>query len=98
MHARRRSKRIAARARALGDIEVTGKPVMIPDLKAERKYLDVLVRVTHEARQLFTNPQKRERERMVCRAFLRCIGVDFSELDLCVGPKEPIDIAFGDTA
>ena len=35
---------------------------------------------------------------MVCRAFLRCIGVDFAEAELCIGSHEPIDIGFGQAA
>jgi len=35
---------------------------------------------------------------MVCRAFLRSIGVEFSEDEIAVGASEPIDISFRDAA
>ena len=31
---------------------------------------------------------------MVCRAFLRCMGVGFSEDEIAVGAREPTDITF----
>jgi hypothetical protein len=70
----------------------------IPDPIAERKYLKELVRHSKETRRLFSNKHKPEREKMVCRAFLRCIGVDFHEGDLSIGPNEPIDITLGEAA
>ena len=53
-----------------------------------------LIRFTEASRTLFSNPQKVEREKMVCRAFLRCIGVRFSEEEISKGACEPVDIAF----
>jgi len=43
---------------------------------------------------LFFNKNKTVREKMVARAFLRCLGVKFSEDELVVGPEEPVDISF----
>jgi len=65
---------------------------------AEREYLAALRRQIAETRRLFSNPQKPEREKMVCRAFLRSIGVEFSEDEIAVGASEPVDIAFRDAA
>jgi hypothetical protein len=61
---------------------------------AEREYLEALRRHSAETRRLFSNAQKAEREKMVCRAFLRCVGVGFSEDEIAVGAREPTDIAF----
>jgi hypothetical protein len=61
---------------------------------AEREYLEALRRHSAETRRLFSNAQKAEREKMVCRAFLRCMGVGFSEDEITVGASEPTDIAF----
>lgn len=60
----------------------------------DREYLNTLARHIAETRRLFSNAKKSEREKSVCRAFLRCIGVGFSEDELSVGPSEPTDIAF----
>jgi len=70
----------------------------VPDPIAERKYLEELVRDSKETRRLFSNKLKPEREKMVCRAFLRCIGVDFAEAELCIGTHEPVDIRFRNAA
>ncbi|MBY5667457.1 DUF1780 family protein [Rhizobium leguminosarum] len=43
---------------------------------------------------LFSNRNKTAREKMVVRAFLRCLDVEFSEDQLVVGPEEPVDISF----
>ena len=37
---------------------------------------------------------KSKRERMVCRAFLRCLGVQFQEDEILAPYTEPIDVAF----
>jgi Putative endonuclease, protein of unknown function (DUF1780) len=37
---------------------------------------------------------KPERERMVCRGFLRCLGVQFQEDEILAPYTEPIDVAF----
>ena len=58
---------------------------------AEREYLEALRRHSAETRRLFSNTQKAEREKMVCRAFLRCIGVGFSEDEMAVGAREPTE-------
>lgn len=60
----------------------------------DREYLNTLVRHIAETRRLFSNAKKTEREKRVCRAFLRCIGVRFAEDELSVGASEPTDIAF----
>lgn len=46
------------------------------------------------ARLLFSNPQKPERERMIVRAFLRCIGEAFGDGKIIASSEEPIDLRF----
>lgn len=47
-----------------------------------------------ETRRLFSNALKPERERMVVRAFLRCLGIEFLDDEIKVAQAEPIDVAF----
>jgi len=47
-----------------------------------------------ETREFFSNKTKPERERAVCRAFLRTIGVTFKECELIAPAVEPADVAF----
>src|SRR6266478_4784422 len=47
-----------------------------------------------ETVDLLSNKRKPEREQMVVRAFLRCLGVAFEEREILVGPEEPVDITF----
>jgi len=46
------------------------------------------------ARRLFSNPQTPKRERMVVRAFLRCIGEVFEDSEIVASSEEPIDVRF----
>jgi hypothetical protein len=46
------------------------------------------------ARRLFSNPRKPERERMVVRAFLRCVGETFEDSEIVASREEPIDVKF----
>lgn len=57
-------------------------------------YLESLIAAMKDARDLFTNRSKSKREKMVTRAFLRCLGIGFLEGELIVGPDEPVDISF----
>lgn len=43
------------------------------------------------ARRLFSNQQKPERERIIVRAFLRCIGEAFEDGKIIASSEEPID-------
>ncbi|NKL94188.1 DUF1780 domain-containing protein [Rhizobium leguminosarum] len=61
---------------------------------SEKQYLGSLVAATEATLDLFSNRNKTVREKMVARAFLRCLGVEFSEDELVVGPEEPVDISF----
>lgn len=43
-----------------------------------------------------SNPLKPERERAVCRAFLRSIGIRFTEREIIAPCQEPVDVCFRD--
>ncbi len=43
-----------------------------------------------------SNPLKPERERAVCRAFLRCVGVRFTDDEMKAPCQEPADVCFRD--
>ena len=60
----------------------------------EAEYLDRLRDHTVETRRIFSNKMKPERERMVCRAFLRCLGVQFRDEEIVTSYTEPIDVIF----
>ena len=47
-----------------------------------------------EARALLSNSQKPQRERMVVRAFLRCLGISFTENEIVASKEEPVDVLF----
>lgn len=44
----------------------------------------------------FSDGNRSERERAVCRAFLRCIGVPFDESEIVAPTTEPADVSFRD--
>lgn len=60
----------------------------------EQEYLANLRRHAREVRTLLSNANKPERERMIVRAFLRCLGVSFSDDDVQAGTYEPVDVRF----
>lgn len=60
----------------------------------DEEFRTSLIRFNEDSRTLFSNAHKLDRERMVCRAFLRCIGVPFTEEEIRKGQNEPVDIAF----
>lgn len=49
-----------------------------------------------QTRAFLSNKMKPERERSVCRAFLRSLGVSFSDSELVAPTVEPADVAFRD--
>lgn len=57
-------------------------------------YLDTLRKDAADARILMSNQRKPERERMVVRALLRCLGVAFEDTEIAAGTEEPVDVAF----
>jgi hypothetical protein len=62
---------------------------------SEKAYIDDLIRHTEDSITFFSNSMKPERERSVCAAFLRCLGVDFSANEIVVEKNDPPDVIFG---
>ncbi len=62
--------------------------------KTETHYLDNLRKYATDTRVFLGNKVKPERERCVCRAFLRTIGVVFEEPELIAPTEEPADVVF----
>lgn len=62
--------------------------------KAETEYLEKLRKHASDTRAFLSNEMKPERERSVCRAFLRAIGVPFDEQELVAPTDEPADVVF----
>lgn len=62
--------------------------------KTETEYLEKLRKHASDTRAFLCNKAKPERERSVCRAFLRAIGVTFEEHELITPTAEPADVAF----
>jgi Putative endonuclease, protein of unknown function (DUF1780) len=58
--------------------------------------MSMICDTAYDSARLFSNAQKVEREKMVCRAFLRCAGIQFSEDELLKGLNEPVDMSFRD--
>ncbi len=60
------------------------------------EYRKELIEYDRETIRFLSNPKKSERERCVCAAFLRCLGVDFSVAELVSVPESqnPPDVAF----
>jgi len=62
--------------------------------QSEQQYLTELRQHASASRALLSNAQKPERERMVVRAFLRCIGVPFADQEIQASTEEPVDTIF----
>ena len=60
----------------------------------EKEFIDKLRKNTSETVTFLSNAQKSERERMVVRAFSRCMGIAYSYDEIRVGEREPIDVQF----
>ena len=58
------------------------------------EYLDKLRAHIAETRLFFTSKMKPERERAVCRAFLCCLGLEFTEAEIIASTTEPVDVDF----
>ncbi len=58
------------------------------------RHLEALREDAADARSLVSNPGKSERERMVVRALLRCLGVPFADTEIAAGSEEPVDVEF----
>lgn len=62
----------------------------------ENDILNELKKHATDTRTFLSNKMKPERERSVCRAFLRAIGVSFEESEIIAPTEEPADVAFRD--
>src|SRR3990172_12236151 len=60
----------------------------------EAEYLRGLQEHVAGTRRIFSNKMKPERERMVCRAFLRCLGIASDDKEVITSDTEPIDVIF----
>ena len=61
-----------------------------------QKYIANLVTHSEETLAMLSNAQKAKRERMVCAAFLRCLGISFSSKDIESSQDDPPDVTFKD--
>jgi hypothetical protein len=61
---------------------------------AEQKYNESMITAMAKARQLFSNSNKLEREKMTCRAFLRCMSIKYCESELVDAQQASFDVTF----
>jgi putative endonuclease (uncharacterized protein DUF1780) len=64
--------------------------------KSEHEYLEKLRAHASHAVEYLGNRHKPERERAVCRALLRCLGVSFADEEIVASTIEPVDVEFRD--
>jgi len=62
----------------------------------EREALRKLENIAEDAVRLFSNKGKTDAERMVCAAFLRCLGITFRPGELVKARSDPPDVLFRD--
>ena len=60
----------------------------------DKECLEKLRNNATEVRAFLSNKMKPERERSVCRAFLRALGVSFDDSELSAPTDEPADVGF----
>src|SRR5258708_12087442 len=65
-----------------------------PMCSAEYEFLNDLKTHADATRVFLCNKMKPERERAVCRAFLRALGVSFADQELIAPTVEPADVSF----
>jgi hypothetical protein len=82
-HLKKKSRRLRDKLLSLGTMAFS-----------DNAFLAKLREHADRARRLFSNPQKPERERMVVRAFLRCIGEAFEDSEIIASSEEPVDVRF----
>jgi hypothetical protein len=64
--------------------------------RSDQEYLEALRAHAADTLLYLSDRQKPERERAVCRAFLRCIGLSFYEHEIIAPAPEPTDVSFRD--
>jgi hypothetical protein len=69
-------------------------------MQSDKEYLRRLAHEANDTVSLLSDSRKPEKERRVCAAFLRCVGVSFAANDLVSVSKaeEPPDVQFRDAA
>jgi len=60
----------------------------------DKKSLEKFRNYANEVRTFLSNKMRPERERSVCRAFLRTLGVSFRNSELIAPNDEPVDVGF----
>src|SRR6266849_5793359 len=63
---------------------------------SDNAFLAKLREHADRARRLFSNPRKPERERVVVRAFLRCVGETFEDSEIVASSEEAIEVRYRD--
>src|SRR5712692_5963961 len=71
-------------------------PLEIAPVGKTSAYIAKLQVHAADTRTLLSNPQKQERERAVCRAFLRTIGLRFTDREITAPCDDPPDVCFRD--
>ncbi len=64
--------------------------------RSEDEYLESLRAHAAGTLRYFSSGLKPERERAVCRAFLRCVGIAFADNEIVAPSTEPLDVSFRD--
>jgi hypothetical protein len=62
---------------------------------SEKAYIDDLKKHTEESITFFSNSMKSERERSVCAALLRSLGIKFKVKEIVAKKNDPPDVVFG---
>ena len=62
----------------------------------EEDYVKELAKQADDTVDLLSSVRKSERERMICAAFLRCLGVEFSPTEIALPDSDPPDVVFRD--
>jgi hypothetical protein len=60
----------------------------------EMELIKQMISETEESIRFFSSRKKPDRERSVCAAFLRCLGIKFKVTDLVINETDPPDIYF----
>lgn len=62
----------------------------------EKEYVEKLAEQADDTVDLLSSRRKGERDRIICAAFLRCLGVNFSPEEITLPESDPPDVVFRD--
>jgi len=62
--------------------------------ECEQAYIEDLIRHTKNSISFFSNAAKKTREKCVCAAFFRCIGIEFTLEEIIANNDDPPDVIF----